>query len=101
MEGARAGEAFGEFVQRGEVGDPARQLVLDHRAGCDGWGREAVQGLRSVRGRRNSWIDSSHFRQVRGAHGSRVFDGRVSLDSIANPHVNLRRCHCNHIYTHK
>ncbi|GFH38714.1 hypothetical protein SCWH03_49620 [Streptomyces pacificus] len=91
---AGPGEAFGEFVERGEVGDPAGQPVLDHGTGRMGeWGG-------SVRGGWDSWVDSSHFRQVRGAHGSQPSGWCVALNSIANPHVNLRRYHCIHIYTH-
>lgn len=80
VEACRAGEAFGEFVQGGEVGDPAGEAVLDDRAGggrmrgsgCRCGGRASGRGRGSVRGSRNCWIDSSHFRQMRGAHGIRL-----------------------------
>ncbi|GAA4106372.1 hypothetical protein GCM10022284_53810 [Streptomyces hundungensis] len=87
-------------MERGEVGDPAGEAVLEHRAGRgvrDGRGQRRM----SVRGGRNGWIDSSHFRQVRGAHGSRLSDWSILRNSIANPHVILRRYQCIHMYTHK
>ncbi len=36
VEGRRAGQPFGEFVQRGEVGDPAGEPVLEKAAGAFG-----------------------------------------------------------------
>ncbi|CAM5697051.1 hypothetical protein SFUMM280S_00590 [Streptomyces fumanus] len=38
-EGARTGQPFGQFVQRGQVGDPAGQPVLEEGARCGGGGR--------------------------------------------------------------
>ncbi len=92
-----AGEAFGELVEGGEIGDHPRQAVLDQRArsgnrcrgrcgGCSGG-----NGRRSLRDRGNCWIDSSHFRQMRGAHGVRLSTWCDSLYSIANPQIVLRR----------
>jgi hypothetical protein len=99
-ERVRAGQAFGEFVQRREVRDPAREFVLQNGTGgaarsCGGrgrWGaRGGGRGRDSVCGGGNRGIDSSHFRRVRGVHGVRLSDRCVLLKSIANPHVILRR----------
>ena len=95
---AGPGQAFGQLVQGREIGDPSGQPVLEHRAGRGGQGGQRVG---SVRGVGDCRVDSSHFRQVRGAHGSRLSDWCVSLNSIANPHVILRRYQCIHMYTHK
>ncbi len=159
VEGARAGDPLGELMEGGEVGDPAREAVLEHRAGsggrrdggdaggtrCAGAGRAdrtartarhsglggfgsavCAFGHRSVRGSGKWWIDSGHFRQLWRGHGrlpgsvrasSQVSMGSkavsgvlasavarpsglcVLLNSIANPHVMLRRYQCLHMYT--
>ncbi len=49
VERVRAGQAFGEFVQRREVRDPARESVLEHGPGggarsCGGRGRRGARG---------------------------------------------------------
>ncbi|GAA2946508.1 hypothetical protein GCM10010446_34750 [Streptomyces enissocaesilis] len=93
-------QALGEFMEGGEVGDPARQPVLEHRT-RGGWGRSGRKGRGIVGGGGNRWIDSSHFRYVRGAHDRRLSCWCVLLNSIANPHVILRRYQYTHMYTHK
>ncbi len=108
-----ADQAFGEFVQGGEVGDPAGEPVLeeDARTGGVGGGRRGTRGVRrgargrggrrdSVSGSGNRGVDSGHFREVRGGHGVRLSDRCVLHESIANPHVILRRRQCLHMYTH-
>lgn len=100
-----ASEAFGELVEGGEVRDHARQPVLDDTARAAGrrgrcGGGPGGRGRRSVRRRRYCWIDSSHFRQMRGAHGVRLSTWCDSPNSIANPQIVLRRHQGIHIYTH-
>jgi hypothetical protein len=87
VQGVRAGEALGELVEGGQAGDPAGEAVLDGGELIDGAdvlaGRCGGRALGRGRGRRgmrggsvrvlgNRWIDSSHFRQVRGGHGRRL-----------------------------
>ncbi|KAF0651909.1 hypothetical protein K701_00625 [Streptomyces fradiae ATCC 10745 = DSM 40063] len=104
VEGARPGEASDEFVEGRQIGDPPRQPVLERGSGLRRRGGDTREGRRSVSRRRDRGIDSGHFRQVRGAHGSRLSGCFPSLNSIANPHVNphvmLRRYQCIHMYTY-
>ncbi|MCX3287440.1 hypothetical protein OR263_12090 [Streptomyces sp. NEAU-H22] len=59
VECGRAGQALGELVQGGEVGDPAGETVLEHRTGRGrgryggGRGRTRRHGRDSVCGCRN------------------------------------------------
>ena len=48
-----SGQALGEFVEGGQVGDPAGQPILNHRAGRGLSGRDGGQVRRSVRVSRN------------------------------------------------
>jgi hypothetical protein len=106
-QGGGADQAFGEFVQRRQVGDPAGQSVLQDLARCvlgvrrGGGGRcdlgdtGVARGVGGGCGRAgrcgNCLIASGHFLRVRGVHGVRLSDRCVLLKSIANPHVVLRR----------
>lgn len=46
VEGAGSGQSLGEFVQRGEVGDPARQPVLEERSRRGGHGLQRCGSVR-------------------------------------------------------
>ncbi len=65
-EGAGAAEAFRQGVQRGEVGDPGGEAVLE--AAGTGAGK-AVGGRGSLGHGGQRLVDSGHFRRGQGAHG--------------------------------